>query len=90
MAGRSQFIDDVFSSNDRIIVLPYAEISPSGFLQTSIRIRVPCPITRDLLGPIPAISPVFPTTVILATMPEAAIDEDGNLRLGEDDVGLSS
>jgi hypothetical protein len=88
-ARRSTLTDD---ANDicrdvlRRLVLPVAGDAPSGFGQPHVRVLVAQPICRDLRRPVLAVGPGR-GPVFGAAMPIAAVDEHGDAKAPEHDVG---
>jgi hypothetical protein len=58
-------------------------------LQTTIGVTVTLDVSGDFVGPVPAVGSMLPTSMVRTAVPEAAVDEDGDLRTREDDVGLT-
>ncbi len=70
----------------RWLVRPEPEYRPAEGSQTVVRVCVPSLVRFDLLPPELRI-PFRPCGVLGTAMPEAAIDEDGDLATGESDIG---
>src|SRR6218665_1685507 len=77
---------DRLGSLDRRLVRPESQRRPAVGLEPCVRIRVTLTIGLDLLPPEVRV-PLRPCGVLGAAMPEAAIDEDGDLAAGESDIG---
>ena len=70
----------------RVLVFPCTDDGPPLSAQSNIRDRVPGEISLQLRPPVVLVN--RRTSVVLrAAMPEAAVDEHGNLGTRKDDVG---
>lgn len=74
-------------SNDvvRVLMLPVSSHRPPQTDQPLIRLKIACPIARDLGAPVIGIR-LRHDEVLRATMPEATIQEHCNARFREDDI----
>lgn len=68
------------------VVLPHSQRSPAGLPQCPTYTPISAPIAGDLLLPECSVR-LWPCPVYRTTMPEAAVNKDGNFRLSEDKVG---
>ena len=72
------------------LVFPHAEGNPTLFHEACIRVSIAIPVALNLHRPEPAIGLFQISHMVRTTVPEAPVDEDGNLDAGEPDVGLST
>ena len=70
-------------------MFPEAQDCPAGSFEYVIGIGVPLLVAFDLLSPIVGVG-LRRDEVFGAAVPKAAIDEDSDLRLREDDVGVTT
>jgi hypothetical protein len=78
---------DLLGGSVGILMLPEAQYRPSCRSKSGVRIFVTRDVGCDLARPIVRVVLEHSSAVVGAAMPEAAIDEDGHSRPGEDDVG---
>ena len=81
--------DDPVGGHLRVLVLPDPDRRPPCCQQALVGVEITVLVGFDLLRPVPAVGAMPTTAVLGAAMPEAAVDENGDLGTGEDDVGLS-
>lgn len=77
-----------FGSPHEILVFPDGDYQPTFALQTDQSFGIPFNISFDLRYPISCIC-FWDYIMLGAAMPETAVDEDGNFRLGKNNVGSS-
>lgn len=68
-------------------MLPVAQHDPAGVGQCPVRLGVALAVARDLLLPVVGMGLGRRSAVLGAAVPEAAVDEHGDLEACEDDVG---
>ncbi len=78
---------DPRGSERGILVFPHPNDFPPGALEPPIRVAVPLDVPCDLGGPVPAVDVVQTLAVVGASVPEAAVHEDGHPSPGEHEVG---
>ncbi len=66
-------------------VFPVAEGKPSSLLKCGIRLAIAGLVAEDLLEPVLHVA-LRCDVVLRAAVPEATVDEDGDLRRSEDDI----
>lgn len=89
-AVRSDGVDNAVSCHIGLLMLPDPDRDPSCGDQSLVSVAIPVLVGCDLRQPVPAVGAVRAPTVLGAAVPEAAVDEDGHLGAGKDDVGLPS
>jgi hypothetical protein len=82
---RSNHLRDPLSGGSRVLVLPDPHRQPPSLAKESIRLFVPAAVSTDFRPPVGRVRPRR-RGVFRATMPVAAIDEDGDLGTREDEV----
>lgn len=70
-------------------MLPDSYRFPPGATEPLVGVTVAFPVPLDLLGPVPGVGPMLTGSVLGASVPEAPIDEDGNLGSRKHDIGLA-
>ncbi len=75
-------------SNDRIFVFPYAYNVPASLLELAVGVQVALLDGEDLSPP-PVAMCFGPSAMNRASMPEAAVNEDGNTSRTKDDIGAA-
>lgn len=91
-ATRSMFTDgrlDTVGSGHGILVLPHTNDRPSLSTQEVVRLAISLHIARELLEP-PLTVVCREVPVLAAPVPEAAVDEDSDLRGSEHDVDAAA
>jgi hypothetical protein len=69
----------------QILVFPEPDGKPAGGLESLVRVKVPGLVPGHFLGPVVSVS--HGDCVMLgATVPEAAVQEDGDLDLAENQI----
>lgn len=69
-----------------LLVLPHAYYTPAGVGERSVHRPIPRDVPLQLRAPVVAVRPRH-VPVLRAAVPEASIDEYGQPRAGEDDIG---
>lgn len=71
------------------LVFPYPNGRPARVEEQRVGLAVARLVPFDLFGPVPAVRPMLPLAMVWATVPEATVHEDGDLRAGEHEIRLA-
>lgn len=70
-------------------MFPNTNYDPAAFPQGAVYAAIPRPVARDLFAPELRVG-FWLGGVFRATVPETAVDEDGDVEQGEDEVGADA